>query len=255
MFLLQIKTPEGYVSNGAFVGIFYELFVLISLALLIANVYRIYYITKLKITLNLFVGFFFYALAIFFSWIAKIYLWKHMESALEGPYWLQLIYKFKISLACVVVANFFILQFFKTIFNKHFTKELQIIVIIVKIIEIVVILIIHIPAYLVRSSEIAYTTDTIAFLIICLDMLFCIPFGIKSFRSVHKEAFGKKYLHFGLMAFFLVNIFIMFAIDRLTMMLGMMGPFGEPGYTPFYFAAWMSAIASIIFAIYGIILK
>jgi len=244
-----------YQSNGAFVGIFYELFVLIALAILIANIYRIYYITKLKITLNLFLGFFFFALAIFFSWIAKIYLWQHMESALEGPYWLQLIYKFKISLASVVVANFFILRFFMTIFNKQFTKANQLIVIAVKAFEIAVILIIHIPAYLARSSEIAYTTDTIAFLIICLDIFFLIPFGIKSFRIVKKEAFGKKFLHFGLMAFCLVNIFIMFAIDRLTMMMGMMGPFGEPGYTPFYFAAWLSGLASIIFAIYGIVLK
>jgi hypothetical protein len=140
-----------------------------------------------------------------------------------------------------------------TFFNKQFTKVMQIIVIVAKAFEIVVILIIHIPAYLARSSEIAYTTDTVAFLIICLDIFFLIPFGIKSFRFVHKEAFGKKFLHFGLMAFCLVNIFIMFAIDRLTMMMGMMGPFGEPGYIPFYFAAWMSAIASIIFAIYGII--
>lgn len=47
----------------------------------------------------------------------------------------------------------------------------------------------------------------------------------------------------------------MFVLDRITMMMGMMGPFGEPGYTPFYFAGWASAIGSTLFAIFGSVLK
>jgi len=255
MVFLQNKTPIGYISYGSYVGIYYEGILMILMIILLINLYRIYRVSKLRLTMDIILGFFLYLIALFFSWISKIYLWQHMESALEGPYWLQLIYKFKLTSACAVVANFFILRFFMTIFNKSFKKNKQIFVIVIKAIEILIILTIHIPAYLARSSEIAYTTDAIAFLIVCLDMLFCIPFGIKSFRSVNKEAFGKKYFHFGLMAFCLVSMIVMFIIDRITMIMGMMGPFGEPGYTPFYFVGWGSAIAGTLFAIFGSVLK
>ena len=255
MGLLQDSTPSGYVSYGSYVGIYYEGFIMIVLMILLINLYRIYRVSKLRITLDLFLGFLFYLFGIFFAWLGKIYLWRHLESALEGPYLLQLIYKFKFSNACVVVGNLFLLRFFMSLFNMNFIKKKQIILVIIKVIEVIIILTIHMPAYLERSSDIAYTTDAIAFLMMCLDSLFSIPFGIKSFRSIHKEAFGKKYLHFGLMAFLLVNMCLMFVLDRITMIMGMNGPFGEPGYTPFYFAAWASSIAATIFAIYGSVLK
>lgn len=255
MVLFQDSTPSGYVSYGSYVGIFYEGFIMIVLMILLISLYRIYRVSKLRITLDLFLGFLLYLFGIFFAWLGKIYLWRHMESALEGPYLLQLIYKFKFSGACVVIGNFFILRFFMELFDVNLTKKKQIILIIIKVIEVFIILTIHIPAYLERSSDIAYNTDAIAFLMMCVDSLFAIPFGIKSFKSVRKEAFGKKYMHFGIMAFLLVNMCLMFVLDRITMIMGMNGPFGEPGYTPFYFAGWASSIAATIFAIYGSVLK
>ena len=68
--MLFSKTPEGYVSTGAYVGIFYEGTVLIIFMVLLISLYRIYRTTKLKMTLNIFVGFIFYAAAVFCSWLA-----------------------------------------------------------------------------------------------------------------------------------------------------------------------------------------
>ena len=253
--LFQESTPEGYVSYGSYVGIYYEGALMILMILLLINLFRIYNVSKLRMTLDVFLGFLFYLFGLFFAWLGKIYLWHHMESALEGPYLLQLIYKFKFSSACVVIGNYFLLRFFRAIFNKDYSKKRQMILLTIKTIEVSIILLIHIPAFLARSTEIAYTSDAIAFLIMFLDSLFVIPYGTKAFKSVKKEAFGKKYINIGIMAFCLLNMCIMFLLDRITMLMGMMGPFGEPGYTVFYFTAWGSAIAATVFAIYGFVRK
>ena len=254
--LLQTKTPAGYESTGAFVGIYFEAVILVIGVILILNLYRIYRISKLSMTRDLLIGFSIIVLAIFFSWIGKWYLWQHDENALEGPYWLQLIYKFKMSLAMVVLGNYFVLMFFRTIFSKDYSRPAKSYFIIAwKIIAITVILICHIPAYLTRSTDIAYITDSIGFFITVADMAFLVPYGIKSFKSAKDKDFGKKYNNIGFMAFWYFNVFVMFFIDRITMVLGIIGPFGELGYTPFYFAAWISAIVGYVFAIYGFVKK
>ena len=154
-----------------------------------------------------------------------------------------------------IVGNFFILSFFRSFSGKETTNLWKKVLIIRKIIEITIIMTIHIPAYLARSSKIAQTTNAIAFLIIFLDSLFTIPYGIKSFRGAKNEVFGKKYFSIGVMAFCLFGYCILIFFDRLTMVLGIPGPFGEPGYSVFYFAGWMSAIVGLIFAIKGSVLK
>ena len=252
--LLQTKTPAGYESVGSYVGIYFEGAVLIIMAILLIDLYRIYRVSKVKMTFDLLIGFLFYWIAVFFSWIAKWYLWQHSESALEGPLWLQLIYKFKFTMALCVLGNYYISMFFKTIFSKSGMRpDRNYITVIRKIVFITVILVSHIPAYLTRSAEIAYITDAIGFLIMLIDMTFLIPNGIKSFKSSRVMDFGKKYFYIGLTAFLEFNMAIMFLLDRITMVLGIPGPFGELGYTGFYFAAWGTVIVGIVFAIYGFV--
>jgi hypothetical protein len=254
--LLQTRTPAGYESTGAFVGIFFEGAILLIILFLVVDLYRIYRQSKVKMTFDLFIGFVMYWIALFFSWIAKWYLWQHSESALEGPFWLQLIYKFKITMVFAILANYYIIVFFKTIFSETGTRPpINKITIIRKTIFITIIIVSHIPAYLTRSAEIAYTTDAISFLLLLIDMFFLIPNGIKSFKSSRNMDFGRKYFYIGLMAFFAFNMVIMFLIDRITMLLGIPGPFGELGYTVFYFAGWSSVAISVIFAIYGFVRK
>ena len=147
-------------------------------------------------------------------------------------------------------------MFFKTIFSSDYSRpSRKYSLILWKIIAVSVILISHIPAYLTRSAEIAYITDSIGFFIVVVDMLYLLQYGIKSFKSAKNIDFGKKYNNIGVMALSFFNVLVMFFLDRVTMALGIPGPFGELGYTPFYFAAWTSAIFSYIFAIYGFVKK
>ena len=147
MRFLQTKTPEGYVWHGAYVGIWYEGIVIIICILLLIDLYRIYRITKLKLSLYLIQAFIFVLVSVFFTWLGKFWLWKHVVTDYSGPYWLQLIYTFKISIACVIVANFFMSMFFKEIFSKDdIPPPKRKITIIRKIIEITIVLTCHIPA-------------------------------------------------------------------------------------------------------------
>jgi hypothetical protein len=246
----------GYESAGAYVGIYFEAVILLIGITLILELYRIYRISKLSMTRDLLIGFTFVVAGIFFSWIAKFYLWQHDENALEGPYWLQLIYKFKMSLIMLIIGNYFVLMFFRTIFSSDYKRPSKSFFIIVwKIVAITILLTVHIPAYLTKSTDIAYITDSIGFFIVVADMLYLVYYGIKSFKSARNIDFGKKYNNIGLMGLFFFNVLVMFFIDRVTMALGIPGPFGGLGYTPFYFAAWISAIISYIFAIYGFVRK
>ena len=254
--IVQTSTPEGYVSVGAFVGIFYEGIVLAIMCILLLNLFRMYKRTKVKMTSYLFLGYLCYTFAMFFSWIAKWYLWQHSEAALEGPYFLQLIYKFKLSMVSVIIGNYFLYYFFGIIYNKNLVPpERNNKLIVIKSIETSFILLSHIPAYLQRSSELALITDALGFFIMIIDMAIFIPYGRKAFKNAKEKAFGKIYIYIGIMCYFMFNTAVMFLLDRVTMVLEMPGPFGELGYTVFYFLGWTSVIVAMIFAMFGFIQK
>ncbi|MHA1732486.1 MAG: hypothetical protein ACTSU5_11115 [Promethearchaeota archaeon] len=254
--ILATPTPAGYESVGSHVGIYYEGLVLGIMLVLLAFLLRIYFKSRVPMTKNLWLGYLFYTIAIFFSWWAKWWLWKHAESALEGPYFLQLVYKFKFSMVAVILGNYYLANFFGTILSEKFVppkpsrkKQVR------KAVEVAFILVSHVPAYIARDSELALTTDALGFLVMILDLLFFIPAAVKAFKASRQMAFGKTYLSVGFMCAFMFNTAVMFLLDRVTMMMNIPGPFGELGYTFFYFAAWSSVIVALLFAIFGFVLK
>ncbi len=252
--ILQNSTPEGYVSVGSYVGIYYEGIVLGILTILIINLFFMYRRTKVKMTYNLFLGYLCYTATMLFSWLAKWYLWQHSEAALEGPYLLQLIYKFKISMVFVILGNYFLRYFFGIIYSKNLVPpERSTKLIIIRIVEISFILLSHIPAYLTGDPELALITDAICFFIMIIDMTIFIPYGKTAFKNTKEKAFGKIYIYIGLMCFFMFNTAVMLFLDRATMVLEIPGPFGELGYTIFYFLGWTSVIVAMIFAMFGFV--
>ena len=145
---------------------------------------------------------------------------------------------------------------FGIIYNKNLVPpERSNKLIIIKTAEISFILLSHIPAYLARDSELALMTDAIGFFIMIIDMAIFIPYGEKAFKNAKEKAFGKIYIYIGIMCFFMFNTAIMFLLDRVTMVLEIPGPFGELGYTVFYFLGWTSVIVAMIFAMFGFIQK
>ena len=246
----------AYFSLGSFVGIFYEGAILIILILLMIESYRIYRVSRMKLTLDLLLGWIFVNFAVFFSWLAKIYLTTNAEDALGGDFLIQLIYKLKFSLGFVVIANLYFSTFFKTIFSEDGARPpIKITTIIRKVIELTIIIVVQIPTFITRDPQIALVMDSIAFFVTVFDSLFFIPAFTKAYQKSKIEAFGKKYFNISVMAFFMFAWEVMFLIDRITMAANISGLFGELGYTIFYFLAWACVIMAEILSIYGYVRK
>ena len=141
------------------------------------------------------------------------------------------------------------------IFSKEFSSLQETILIIYKIILVTFFLLIHIPAYLERSYELVSQADGIVFLLTVIDSWYGIPYSIKCFKASRSEAFGKKYFYIGITAFDIIIVLMMFLFDRLLIIMGVPGPYGESGYSAFYYIAFGSTAVGLAIAIYGFVLK
>jgi hypothetical protein len=77
-----------------------------------------------------------------------------------------------------------------------------------------------------------------------------VPFlrrAIQSYRGVEEKNYKQAFLSLAIMSFSFTLIFLNFAIDRVLIFLG------SPGFTAFYFLAWISAIVGIFGTYYGYI--
>lgn len=249
------SSTTGFVSLGSFVGIFYEGVIIIGMVIVLIDLFRIYRVSKLSLTRDLLFAFVFITIGIIFSWIAKLWLWHHEITDFSYNYFLQLIYTFKLSIANAVIGMYFLKMFFNTLYSEEESRPTgNYKLIFLKVVELTIIFICQIPVVLFKSPSIAFLSDTIAFLILLLDMLFLIPYAIKSFRmGKEDQMFGRKFFYIGLMAFLTFNMTIMFILDRITMLLGIRGTFNELGYSVFYFVAWTSVLFAVISAVYGFI--
>jgi hypothetical protein len=246
---------EGFESLGSFVGIFFEAIIIIGMIIILIDLYRIYRVSKLSLTKQLLLTFIFLTLGIFFSWLAKWWLWKHGVSNYSGGYFIQLISTFKMSIVCAIMGMYFLKLFFTNLFvTDGVEASKNPLFIIRKVVEIIAVLTVHIPAFLLNSPEIGFISDAIAFFILFLDMVFLVPTALRSIKKGKEDQmFGKKFIYIGLTALFIFNMAIMFLLDRITMFLQIKGTFNELGYTIFYFTAWTSVLISLIFAVYGFI--
>ncbi len=71
--------------------------------------------------------------------------------------------------------------------------------------------------------------------------------SIESYRAVEGKTYKQAFLSLAIMSISFMLIFLNFAIDRLLIFLG------NPGFTVFYFLAWIFAIVGIFGAYYGYI--
>jgi hypothetical protein len=250
----KYNTPPGFVSLGSFVGIFYEGIIIIGFCLVLIDLFRIYRISKLTLTRDIFLTFLFLSFGVFFSWIAKWWLWHHRTTDYTYNYFWQLIYTFKFSIACAIIGMYYLKMFFDTLYSEENSRpQKNILLTGRKAIEITIIMISQVPVVILQTPEIGFLSDTIAFLILLLDMLFLVPRSVESFKNAKNQSFGKKYWYIGLMAILTFSFTIFFILDRLTMLLGIKLSFNELGYSIFYFAGWASCLFALIAAVYGFI--
>ena len=260
---MLINNAEGYGDSfGSYVGIWFEGIILILIIFLLMRLFKIYKITKFKMSLHLFYGFLFYALSVVFSWIDKWYFWKYKfyiinnygEYLQNTNFFLVLIFSFRLSMIMFIIGNYFLASFFKTIYSQNLEEpNLDKKLILIKIVEIIAIILTQVYVYFNPTIEMASLTTSISFLILLLDSLFFLPNSYNAFKFAKQDIFGKKYKSIGIMGLLIINVIIMFLIDRITIFLGILGPFGELGYTFFYFSAWISVVLALITAIYGFI--
>jgi hypothetical protein len=240
--------------NLVFIGMSFESFIIIIASILLALILRKYYEKgKHKLTLYLFLIFLFYVIAIFFSWLSKILvLYSNIDYAYNSSIpdpgtvlsWIILrITDFRLSFVFLAIAIFISYILKVNIFEKDYKKTHRIIVIIYSIVTVLYSLLIY-----QRGNTLL---DVIAFLLIFVFMaMIYFPFffsSVNSYRSSQEKIFKNAFLSLALMAIFFILVPFYFLIDRLLIL------FGGPGFSIFYFLAWIFVLLGIIAAYYGYI--
>ena len=229
-----------------FIGMIFEIFILIFAAVLLVLILKKFFIKRHKLTRLLFLIFLSYFFAILFSWLSKVFVVSQLEVVQDGSiiaWMLNIILDFRLSEFFVTIAIFMSYILKVNVFEKGYNTLQRYVIIIYGIFSCVYILFIY---------ENGNTLlDIIAFLIVFIYMVMVYaPFlrrSIESYRAVEEKTYKHAFLSLAIMSFSFMLIFLNFAIDRILIFLG------SPGFTVFYFLAWISVIVGIFGAYYGYI--
>jgi hypothetical protein len=224
----------------------FETFIIVISVVLLVLIIKKYMIKRHNLTRLLLIIFTCYLLAIIFSWISKILAFTQVSVIQDGSIiaWMyNIIIDFRLSEFFVTIAIFLSYILKVNVFEKGYNTIHKYIIIIYGIFACVYVLIIY---------ENGNTLlDIIAFLIVFIYMVMVyVPFlrrAIQSYRGVEEKNYKQAFLSLAIMSFSFTLIFLNFAIDRVLIFLG------SPGFTAFYFLAWISAIVGIFGTYYGYI--
>ena len=224
----------------------FEIFILTFAAVLLVLILKKYLIKRHKLTRLLFLIFLGYFIAILFSWLSKVFVVTQLNVVQDGSiitWMLNLIIDFRLSEFFVTIAIFLSYILKVNVFEKGYNTLQKYVIIIYGIFSCVYVLFIY---------ENGNTLlDIIAFLIVFIYMVMVYaPFlrrSIESYRAVEEKTYKQAFLSLAIMSFSFMLIFLNFAIDRVLIFLG------SPGFTVFYFLAWIFAIVGIFGAYYGYI--
>lgn len=229
-----------------FIGMVFEIFIIFFSAVLLVLIIKKYFIKRHKLTRLLLIIFTGYFLAILFSWISKVFVVVQLNVIQDGSIiaWMfNIILDFRLSEFFVTVAIFLSYILKVNVFEKGYNTLHKYIIIIYGIFTCVYVLIIY------ENDNVLL--DIIAFLLVFIYMVMVyIPFlrrAIQSYRGVEEKIYKQAFLSLAIMSFSFTLIFLNFAIDRVLIFLG------SPGFTVFYFLAWISAIVGIFGTYYGYI--
>ncbi|MFX1571719.1 MAG: hypothetical protein ACFFB0_03145 [Promethearchaeota archaeon] len=229
-----------------FIGMIFEIFIMIFAAVLLILISKKYLIKRHKLTRLLLLIFINYFIAIVFSWISKVFVVSQLTVEQDGSIgaWIyNVISDFRLSEFFVVIAIFLSYILKVNVFEKGYNTIQRYVVIIYGIFSGFYVLIIY------ESGN--TLLDVFAFLIVFLYMVMVYaPFlrrAIESYRAVDEKTYKQAFLSLAIMSVSFMLIFLNFATDRALIFLG------SPGFTVFYFLAWSCAIIGIFGAYYGYI--
>ncbi len=229
-----------------FIGMIFEIFIIIIAAILLILISKKYFIKRHKLTRLLLLIFLNYFIAIFFSWLSKVFVFSGLtvvQDASIGTWMYNMIIDFRLSEFFVTIAIFLSYILKVNVFEKGYNTIQKYGIAIYGIFACVYVLFVYISGNTLL--------DIIAFLIVFIYMVMVYaPFlrrSIESYRAVEGKVYKQAFLSLAIMSISFMLIFLSFAIDRLFIFLG------SPGFTFFYYLGWISAIIGIFGAYYGYI--
>ena len=229
-----------------FIGMIFEIFILTFAAVLLVLILKKYLIKRHKLTRLLFLIFLGYFIAILFSWLSKVFVVTQLNVVQDGSiitWMLNLIIDFRLSEFFVTIAIFLSYILKVNVFEKGYNTLQKYVIIFYGIFS---------CGYVLFIYENGNTLlDIIAFLIVFIYMVMVYaPFlrrSIESYRAVEEKTYKQAFLSLAIMSFSFMLIFLNFAIDRVLIFLG------SPGFTVFYFLAWIFVIIGVFGAYMGYI--
>jgi hypothetical protein len=241
-------------TNLQFVGMVFETFIILVALIFLVLIFLKYHEKKHQLTLYLFLIFLSYVIAIVFSWLSKVFAlysgidYIEYNSILPDPgtplSWILLrIVDFRISFVFLSIGIYLSYIFKVKVFGKGYNKVLRI------IITLYAIFTAGFALFVYQRGNTLY--DVFAFLFIFIFMaIIYIPFFIRSFQSykdTDNKVFKTAFLSLAVMAIFFILVPLSFLIDRILILAG------GPGFSLFYFLAWIFVIFAILGAYFGYI--
>ena len=243
------------VSLG-FIGMIFETFILAFALILLGLIMKKYLEKRHKLTLYLLLIFFNLTIAILFSWISKILgvfyeplgLYYYPDSSIPPPITIEawiitLILDFRISFIFFGIAMYFSYLLRVKLFEKEKNPLKSILITTYFIFTEIFSLFIYF-----RGNDVI---DAFAFLFIFLLVLIVyLPLTyetFKAFKATELTAYKKGFLSLTIMGICFILILLNFLFDRIIIVMG------YPGFTLFYFLAWIFTIIGIISAYLGYI--
>ncbi len=251
MLLFELQGTEERFLN--FVGLIYESVIITIAVCLLILIYLKYREKRHELTLYLFIIFILYNLGILFSWMSKLFVVLKLDTVVGGytpfGFIFYRIMSFRISELMICIAIFLSYILKVKLFHKGYynTVHKYIVIIFGTFTSIYVFFF-----YLYEDTSFAVLLDTIAFLLTSIFMgMVYFPFFYRSFeayKTVKEKQYKKAFLSLGIMSICYILIFVNFFLDRLLILL-----LEIPGFTPFYYLAWIVAIVAIAGAYFGYI--
>ena len=229
-----------------FIGMIFESFIILISVVLLVLIIKKYLIKRHNLTRLLLIIFACYLLAIIFSWLSKIFVFVQISVVQDGSIfaWMyNMVVDFRLSEFFVTIAIFLSYILKVNVFEKGYKTLQKYVVIVFGIFTCIYVLFIY------EYDNILL--DIVAFLIVFVYMVMVYaPFlrrAIQSYRGVEEKTYRQAFLSLAVMSLSFMLIFLNFAIDRVLIFLG------SPGFTAFYYLAWISAIGGIFGTYYGYI--
>lgn len=240
-----------------FIGMIYELLIIIIASIILSFVMKKYLEKKHKLTFYLFLMFLNFVIAIIFSWLSKVLrLYSGINyvvdplapdpMTLESWFFLRIIsLRFTMIFIIIAILYNYILKI--NLFERNLSgigKKYDYIIYGYTVFSIFYMLIIYIKG----NNLLDMFALIITLIYICLVLVPFMRNCLQAYKAVDNQSFKTGFLSLFLMSISIILIFIFQILDRVMIIL-----YNIIGYTIFYFLGWSFAIIAIIFSYYGYI--